>query len=288
MGYVPKFDLLEAKGGPPSEPDAGFKGYVLRNGDFLIYLSLHSLTSSTRRVLKRFYTVNLVVVDRLDRKVLVDMQYRADLGFAAVKLLDGSLRPISKRDAAIRERQESDKEPTKFRSINVLDIDDPDPDYEYRSPILAGVFEELQTSLLCSESANLNNTFSVILKEPSTAIKSQVDKATLVDLGRFLGGTDDARMFYQNPGLYRSLRFADLKFTDKICPEGVSGEFYTDIDGNVVDGPAPTSVRQYFEADFSFTINGRFEVTDPWFGLHNSGVRGFYFNHGYGIDPNEN
>lgn len=172
-----------------------------------------------------------------------------------------------------------------FRSINILDVDNPNPDFQIRNPVLIGQYEVWQTEPMCSKGRTRKKLLNVQLKLPNTGFKALDQPDEIVDLGRSSG-----RKFYKSVGLNRSLKTSDLEFAAKHCPgNGTSGVFYIDPTGTEIrPGPGPTSVRQFVKPGFKGIMNGRFETVDKWTGLHFRGVRGFFADHGYGIDANNN
>lgn len=142
MGYTPKFTYTAWKNNRQDEGDNGFKGYVLRSGDYFLYYSLHGTQSSLRRVSVRFHTINLAIVHVRTKELMVDLQHKADFGFAAVRLKGGkTFRPIFKVDQMIDEMQQAEDQPNNFRAFNILDVDNPNPEFEIRNPIRIGQYE---------------------------------------------------------------------------------------------------------------------------------------------------
>lgn len=285
MNYSPKFTYTSWKNNREMESDHGFKGFVLRSGPYFIYYSLHVMQSQLRRVTERFHTINFAVVDRRTKELLMDIQHKGDFGWAGVRLLGGKrFRAIDAMQEAVR--QDLLSGPNNFRSINIIDENNPNPEFDFaRSQILLGAYEEWQTLPMCMQTSRRTSVFHVVLKLPNTGFKSLAEPNTIVDLGRKLQGR-----FYKNTGLNRSVRFRQLNIGAQFCPAGAAGGFfYTDPDGKEIrPGPSPTSVRQFVKPGFNFVLNGRFEAVDTWTGLHFKGARGFFSDHGYGIDPDRN
>lgn len=284
MNYTPKFTYTSWKNNREMESDRGFKGFVLRSGPYLLYYSLHVAQSSLRRVSVRFHTINFAVVDRKTKELLMDIQHKGDFGWAGVRLLGGkTFRAINPAEAVIE--QELLSGPNNFRSINIIAENSPNPEFFFRSQILIGAYEEWQTLPMCMQTSSRTSIFHVVLKLPNTAFKSLAEPNTIVNLGKKTRGR-----FYRSTGLNRSLRFRRLNIGAQHCPEGAAGGFfYTDQFGKEIrSGPGPNSVRQFVKPGFNFVLNGRYEAVDTWTGLHFKGARGFFSDHGYGIDPDRN
>lgn len=285
MDYKPKFTYTAWKTNRQNEVDTGFKGFVLRIGEYLLYMNLHATQSSLRRVSVSKHTINLAVVHRRTKELFVDIQHKGDFGFAAVRLLGGrTFRPIFPRDVAIAAEQAASRMPQAFRSINVLDPDNPDPAFQIREPVLIGQYEEWQLVPMCARARSRTALLNVGFKLPNTGFKSVAEPDAVTNLGLTIAGR-----FYKSVGLNRSIKANRMVLAQGLCPGGADGYFYTDVDGrNVMDGPGPDRVRQFVKRGFNLTINGRFEVVEPWTGLHTKGARGFFSDHGYGIDADVN
>lgn len=138
---------------------------------------------------------------------------------------------------------------------------------------------------MCSKPNSRNALLNVQLKLPNTGFKALDQPEVVVDLGRKFKGK-----FYKSVGLNRSIKASKLEFAAEHCPgNGTSGVFYTDPKGlEIRPGPGPTSVRQFVKPGFKGVMTGRYETTDSWTGLHFKGARGFFADHGYGIDADNN
>lgn len=280
FGYEPKFNYVSFKNGNDGESNPGFKGFVYETHDHYVYYGLHAQTSGMSRIRNRFHTAHLVIADRRTREVLVDVNHRADYGFQSVRLPRNQFRPISEIDREIQANQTS---VSAFRSIAVIDVNNLNPDYFYRRPVLLGNYEEWQTMLLCCKSANRRHLFRVTFKLPATGIRHVDTPEDRVDLGVSVGGT-----LIKSPNMVRALHLPSIEVSDAHCPGGRNGEFYTDIFGNPAGGPGPNSVRQYIKPGFKATLRGRFEPEEVWVGIHGDNKRGFLVDHGYGINPDVN
>lgn len=283
FGYEPKFDYGAFKNNRQNEPNRGFKGFVFSQGPYWVYYSLHVITSDLLRVTLRLHTITLVVASKSTGEILVDLTQKGDFGFQSVRLADGrSFRPLTPDDVAIQ--QELASGTLMFRSMNVIDANNLNRDFSFRNPLMLGQYEEWQTLPMCTRSNRKKKAVQSTFKTPGTGIKSLTETSTRVDLGRMVNGA-----FYKSTGLFRTLRLPKLTVAASLCPGGASGEFYTDPSGKtVVSGPGPTHVRQYVQPGFSAVFSGKYEPVDQWIGLHSRGARGFFVDHGYGIDPDLN
>lgn len=286
MGYAPKFTYTSWKNGREMEPQRGFKGFVLHLKGYYAYFSLHVVQSSLNRVTTRNHTINFAVVDENTKELLMDIQHKGDFGWTGVRLLNKTeFRPIDKTQESIRDGQLSG--PNNFRSINVFDADNPNPEFDLsRKPMGLGQYEVWQTLPMCMKAKGRNSLFEVVFKTPNTGIKSVRQQGTLVPLGR-PGNSTLAR----SRGLNRSLQFSGLKFGAEYCPDSGTddGVFYTNALGTEIrPGPGPNSVRQFVKPGFKGELNERYEVGNAWSGLHYENTRGFFVDHGYGIDPEQN
>lgn len=284
MGYKPKFTYTAWKNKRMNEADAGFKGFVFRNGDYLVYFNIHVTQSSLRRVGVRFHTINFVVVDRRSKELLMELHQKGDFGFESVLLKNGKFAPINADEQAIKDEQERNDEPENFRSVVVLDPKNPDPDFQFRRPNPIGQYETWQTLPMCAQPKNRLQLFETQFKLPIKGILAVDKTSTPTLLGRELNGK-----LYRSTGLNRSLRGSKMTFAQRLCPDNASGEFYTDVYGKqVLSGPGKNAVRQFIKPGFEMRIDDRYEPIDPWTGLHTNAGRGFFIDHGYGIDPDKN
>lgn len=280
MDYKPKFSYTSRKNNE-METQEGFKGFVLNSGQYLIYFSVHILQSSIRRVTARFHTISFVVVDRNTKKVLMEIQHKGDFGFTGVQLINRSFYPINLEQRGIQAELESG--PDNFRSINIMENNGL---FEQSRGKSLGQYEFWRTLPICMKARNRREGVNIVLKTPNTGIRSMARQGEKVLLGRLLHGK-----MHQSKGLNRELRFKNLQFGAEFCPSSGAkgGYFYTDPTGHQIrPGPGPTSVRQYVEPGFKASLTGKFEIEDPWGGLHRDQARGFFTDHGFGIDPEQN
>lgn len=287
--YRPAFTYTALKDERP-EIDIGFKAFNLRIGNFFFYYIIHVAQSKLRRLRLRDHTVNVVIYDRGSNEVVADFSQKGDFGWQSVRLSDGSYAAFLPVDVAIKQEQDEQGLPEQFRSINVLDIDNPNPAFSFRRPPSIGQYEVWDTLPMCAEPKNRRAMFSVSFKSPNNGIRTLEQPDVETVLGRQVGST-----FFRNVGLNRSIRVSKMKFSSSFCPidpasgAAASGVFYTDASGQtVLPGPGPNAVRQFFKPGFTLEVNGRYELVDRNSGEHRRGSKGFYADHSYGIDPENN
>lgn len=252
-----------------------------------------------RRVTARVHTIQLVIANATTKEILVNIAHKGDFGWQSVRLSNfNSFRALTPADQAIRDQQDSAKSGRKMRSIPVFD--DNGGAFQSRNPKILGQYEEWQTMPICAKrekAARPQDNFRVILKEPVTGIKSITEQSVRVNMGMCIPGSiprgteckETTRTFLYNPGVIRALFVLDIKIADSLCPDSKKGVFYTDVTASrTFAGPGPTHVRQYIKPGFSTILSGRFEPIEPWVGLHGYYGRGFFHDHGYGINPLEN
>lgn len=283
MGYAPKFDYAAWKNGRESESDAGFKSFVVQQGDYMFYYALHVQASSLRRMTEQYHTVTIAITHTKTKELMYEVTHKADFGFLAARGKSVDFVPLSKDDADMMEEQKEKWVRRRFRSVNVIDEGNLDPRFRYRPDPIEGVYEEWVTMPVCAWGPPFGEII-VDLKTPGTGIKSENKEDEAVLLGRFS----------RNAGQARRMRMKEVEFSGKHCMfentnETVSGYFYTDPRGeNLVAGPGRGAIRQYAREGFSLKVSGIFEVAELGLGLHANGVMGFFTDHGYGLDPEQN
>lgn len=289
LGYRPTFTYTAFKNNEV-ERDQGFKGFTLRIGSYYFYYSIHVEQSSLRRVTVRNHTVGVVIYDRRSKEVVADFAHKGDFGWQSVRLNDGDYAAFLEEDVAIKARQDAEGLPEVFRSINVLIPGSPNPAFAHRRPPSIGQYEVWDTLPICAQPKNRRAMLSASFRLPNTGIRTLEEPDVVTTLGLDVGGT-----FIKNVGLNRALRVSKMKFSAEFCPTdpgtgaAASGVFYTDASGaNVVAGPGPGALRQFFKPGFTLEVNGRFEVVDPTSGEYRRGSRGFFTDHSYGVDPTKN
>lgn len=295
MNYSPKFGYTAWKNGREKEPHNGFKGVVFKSENFLIYFSLHAHTSSLRRISKRIHTITLVVVDADTKELLVEITHKAFFGFLATRGKKESFIPLTAEDKKIMEELKMDNWSRNKRSVNVIDLDNLNPDYEYhepRSSILRGRYEDWTTKPLCGGPGRYGMV-TVDFVNPSTGIKSVTEMDTKVLLGFNYG-----KEFIRNDGSSRLIAFHDFRMSEDDCVfklkdikrgMSVDGTFYTDAYGQqIVRGPGPSSVRQFIKPGFEMKLSGMYRPIDVWVGMFEEDADGRFTSYGFGLDPDEN
>lgn len=287
---MPAFTYTALKNAEEMETDEGFKGFTVRVGQYYFYYSIHVHQSQLRRLSIRNHTINIVIYDRSADEIVADFSHKGDFGFESVKLSDGSFAPFTPEGTQIRDFQKANGLPNKFRSINVIDLDNLDEGFSYRKPPIIGQYEFWETLPMCAKPKNSRAMLSTVFKRPNIGIRTVANLDHIVFLGLPTAGK-----FYRNLGLNRSFRVGKMQFGQEFCPldpatsQAASGVFYTNPAGDMVlPGPGPNAVRQYFKEGFKIVLSGRFEVVDRDSGEHQKGARGFFLDHGYGIDPDKN
>lgn len=272
------YDYTAFKNDRQLESNAGFKGFIFSFGKYWVYFNLHVQASQLRRVFVRFHTMNIVIAEKKSNKIVADLRFKADFGFVAVQTSKRKLFPINDANKRIRQTQKV----TRFRTINMLNLKNPNTHFLLKfKDLMRGVYEEWQTLPICTESANPKRAVQFTLKTPGTGILSLSTPNKPVFLGRTF-----RRNFYRSLNLYRTVKFRQVTIADTFCPERKNGVFYTDPTGKkVVGGPGRNAVRQYIQPGFRLHLTGKHEVTDPWNGIYTNNKKGFFRDHGYGLDP---
>ena len=286
MGYVPKYTYTSFKNGAEDESDAGFKGFVWPQGDFMVFYSIHAQASSLRRINERFHTIVVAITHAKTKELMYEFSQKGDFGFRAARgKVKNTFVPFDQDDADMQLAQDLDKgNPRRMRSFNVIDEGNLDKRFEYRRDVLEGVYEEWQTLPKCA-SAPPYGSVIIDLKSPGTGVKSTTKLDEMVRLERTT----------RNNGAARSIRVAvPIVFSGAHCnftnsAEPVSGYFYTDPKGEtLLSGPGPNAVRQYAKEGFSLSVSGVFEPVELGLGLHVNKGLGFFYDHGFGINPDKN
>lgn len=290
MRYKPMFGYTALKNYDMDEPNQGFKGYLFHVKKYLIYVNLHSQLSNIRRVHTRFHTMNIVVTERgVSKKILMDLRYKADFGFEAVKIADNSFIPLNEDEKAIKDAQSV----VQFKSINVLDIANMDTTLKFKKPYTQGVYEEWISLPMCAKAKSKKRSFQFTFKRPNTGILSVAQPDTEVKLFAPYDGKEGGTYYdyvVNSTNLYRSIRFAKVNFDEALCQfdprmYNSTGEFYTNPNASVIlPGPGPNAVRQFIEPGFKLYLNGKYETAEHWSGLYEKQSRGFFINPGFGID----
>lgn len=268
------------------ESQEGFKGMVGDCGDHLIYYNLHVQASKLRRMTVRFHTIEMVVVDAQTHEVLFHVRHKGDFGFLSARRVgkNGFL-PLNAIDEEIERAQGNG--PRLTRAVNVIRVEDLDPDVYYRAQgTLVGAYEEWATVPICARVPG-KGAVKVDVETPPTGISSKNELDDRVILGRQYGDK-----FRRNDAINRSYRFKRFRVEAELCDFGGAmpqGYFYTDVNGTTLkNGPGPDAVRQYIKPGFKFEVSAKFETMDQWLGLHTKDALGFLRDHGFGVDPEVN
>lgn len=295
MGYAPKYGYTAWKNNREVESNQGFKNFVFRYGEFMVYFGIHVQTSHLRRVYESHHTINLVITRASTKEVLVEITHKGDYGFIATRKRGGGFFPFTVADAALLRRQESRDYPSRRRSVNVIDESNLDYRFAYRSSLRSlGLYEDWTTQPICSTNGMYGGGhISVDVTTSATGIKSLSQKNVAVILG-----TVRNAKFFRSTGIQRIIRFqsyvisyASCMFTlaDIFGGQSRNGVFYTDSYGKTLrNGPGRNHIRQYIKPGFRLEINGKFHVQEPWLGVHGKDDGGFMVDLGFGIDPSKN
>lgn len=284
MGYEPSFEYTAMKNSFEREAHPGFKGFVFPMGRFKVYFSIHAQTSKLRRISERYHTTVIAIVDEKG-KLMAELCQKADFGFLSARGGRGvgfvPLRPIDKQIMASQNLNFGEK---RLRSVNVINKYRLDRRFRYQRQkvnLMKGVYEAWITGVMCGLPKR-GGEMTVDIKNPLTGIKSAYKTGTMIKLHKET----------QNVGLFRSIKM-DVQMGIEHCKfknGGVKGGvFYTDPRGEkLVKGPGPRALRQYIHPDFKARLHGKFEVTELGLGMYKDGARGFWSDHGYGIDVKNN
>lgn len=132
MGYEPKYGYLARKNNRENESHEGFKGFVFRVGRYYVYYGIHAHLSTQRRFTARFHTVVLAVTDSKTKRLLVELGFKGDFGFAAARKRGGNYVPLSKYDV-VMDRKACRRCPRFMRMVNVINPYRLDRLFSYRS-----------------------------------------------------------------------------------------------------------------------------------------------------------
>lgn len=286
MGYKPKFGLVAWKNDREFETDAGFKSFVFQSGDYMVYFNIHAQTSVLRRVKEQYHTISIAVTHARTQKLMLELMHKADYGFLGARgNKPGEVIPASREDAAMQLAQQSKDVRNRFRTVNVIDVNNPDPRFDYRRELTLGGYEKWVTMPICADGPPFGEIV-VDIKTPSSGIKSFSQQDVLVKLG---GPT------WRNVGTSRSIQFKRLEFSAKHCKfentdEAVSGYFYTDSLGKtLLSGPGKGAIRQFISPGFEITLSGIYGVAELALGMHMLGYPdGHFTDYGFGLSPEVN
>lgn len=291
MNYYPKYGLTEHKRQNGAiEPHNGFKDMVADSGILRWYISAHIQTSSLRRVSARHHTVTMVVLNRATKQIVLELSVKADFGFVAARKAGDNNRFIamtSEGAEMFSAQMQTIPFRRSMRSMNFINLLGLDERLLYQKPIMLGTYEEWICNLLCTGSPRRGElTFDT--EDPITAAKDASGEEKLF-LGRQTAGG-----FLRHVGIRRTVRARNLRVSLNKCRETLGSEFdggvfYTDAYGTELrNGPGPNNVRQFIRPGFNAGLSGKFQPTGPWLGLHRDGVKMFFEDVGFGVDPKEN
>lgn len=286
MGYKPKFDLTAYKNDREDESDAGFKSFVFQSGSYMVYFNVHAQTSNLRRITEAYHTIAIAITDAKTKELMLELSHKADYGFLGGRGKSaGEVIPLSKKDAEMQEKQKSKNVKRRFRAVNVVDVNNPDPRFGYARSLTLGGYEKWVTMPICADGPPFGEIL-VDLKTPVTGIKSYKHMDVKVNLGNSQ---------WRNVGTQRSIHFKRLQFSQKHCKflntnEPVSGYFYTDAKGTtLLQGPGKKAIRQFIRDGFEIEMSGVYGVFELWLGLHMQGYPdGHFKDSGFGLDPDMN
>ena len=211
---------------------------------------------------------------------MLELTHKADFGFLSAR---GKGRenfiPLRSSDVKLREKMMEERRP-KFRSVNVINPNNPDPRFSYRPKMFEGVYEAWQTIPICS-SVGPNGGIQVDIRTPSSGIKSVKRREYVA-----MRVADNRR----NVGLSRALRVRTLSLGAEYCSfETEGGNFYTNADGTeLFSGPGRGRIKQFIKPGFNVMIHGRFEPVEAGLGLHGDVSQQEFWDHGFGMNPDMN
>lgn len=286
MGYKPKYGYTELKNTGGIESDPGFKDFVFYYGNLIVYISIHAQTSSLRRVSQRHHTVTIVMKHRNTGELLAEVTSKGDFGFQSARRAgpDNNFVPLT-NEGHMMKREQTRQRPylRHFRSINVIDMRNPDPRFRYSYPMSMGTYEEWVVVPSCTTTVE-GGELTLDIQDPITGIPS-VNNMSPVWLGRRTGPDG----FMKNTGLKRTLQVRHLKLSASRCGFGEDfkgGHFYSNpYLTELRDGPGRDSVKQYIKPGFVGNIYGLWRPGGRWLGLHSPRVKSFFTDRGYGINP---
>lgn len=298
MGYAPKFEYTAYKNNREDENHHGFKGMVLRVGEYFMYWSIHAQTSNLLRTQVRLHTITLAVTNATTKELLVEVSHKGFFGFLAVRAPPPKgFIPLTPEEEKIRDELHANNFAKNKRSINAICRDDLNPNYLYRRPeknLLRGQYEDWTTGPLCAEPGH-RGMIRVDFTNPITGFKSVEERDEKV----LLGG-NSGRTFIRNDGSSRIVILSNFLLSEDNCMFKLAnikgghydnGVFYTDVTGTtIVDGPGETSIRQFLKPGFELKLDGVgvFQAESSWLGLFEKGARRGLSSYGFPVDPDIN
>lgn len=241
----------------------------------------------------------------------MNIHYKADFGYNAVRPkvnAKNAFIPVNARETAIKNMLPAGGK-RNFRSINIIDrrpqvLRELMKKFNIRKES-QGNYEEWRTVPICTNPKKDGDSgVRTVLKYPGLAAKSVALRSSQsTQLHLMIKG-----VLYRSVNLERIILASELEIAEKHCPDGGTGEFFTDKWGKKLDGDGPRAIKQFIRKGFSLTLDGRWEPIDPWQGIYGEGDgvgcgkgdgsgdrnsenfldQGFFVNLGYGVDPDSN
>lgn len=292
MNYAPKFGYTPWKNGREEESHEGFKCTVFRGGEHYICFCIHAQTSSMRRVYTRSHSIIFVVVDAETKNVLAEVTHKGFFGFTGTRKKGGGFVGITEMEETMQQSLRENGWASNKRSVNVIDVDNLNPSYEYNDDLLRGRYEEWTTNTICSARGR-RGMLNMDMRNPATGIVSAERANKSVYLGFERG-----EKFIRHDGSSRLVHMREFQFGEEHCVfplrdifggRSVNGTFYTDASGKqLVSGPGEGHIRQYVMPGFKLEISGHYDMVDPWGGELVLDADSGQSSDGYGLNPNVN
>ncbi|KAI0561690.1 hypothetical protein FGB62_74g18 [Gracilaria domingensis] len=228
------------------------------------------------------------------KELLADVTHKGFFGFTGTRALGGGFVGLTNEEEEMRNELWDNDRASNKRSVNVINLNDLNPNYAYNEEgIIRGRYEEWTTNPICS-GAGRSGMVTMDIRNPITGIVSSTKSDESVSLGSEKNG-----VLTRHDGSSRLMRIRDFAFGDSHCQfasdtgddRPADGTFYTDASGRtLMSGPSETSVRQFVKRGFGMEMDGvsRYIVTDPWGGELAAGLSPGQSSDGYGLDPNVN
>ncbi|CAN8076345.1 unnamed protein product [Agarophyton chilense] len=292
MNYAPKFGYTPWKNENEDESHEGFKCAVFRSGAYYVCFCIHAQTSSVRRIGLRSHSIIFVVTDAATKELLVEVTHKGYFGFTGVRKRGGGFMGLTADEEDRRLALRADGHSTNKRSVNVIDVNALNPEYEYNDDLMRGRYEEWTTNAICSGHGH-DGMLNMDIRNPITGIVSSARADEKVNLGSMKDGT-----LLRHDGSSKLVHFRDFQFGEDYCifnlrdihgGRSVNGTFYTDPTGKkLMSGPGKSNLRQFVKPGFKFQMTGHYDVVDPWGGELILDADAGQSSNGYGLDPNVN
>lgn len=295
MGYWPRLGYVAYKNNDEPESHNGFKGLMMRVKGHIFYYSVHAQLSQTRRFTARHHTVVIAVVVEATKELVMEMGYKGDFGFAAVRKNPKGLLSVNAQDELIRTELKAMGNQGK-RTVNVINPANLNPDHLYKpgTSLLKGRYEIWVLQPLCVNEAKKKKNIVVDFKNAATALKES-GSTEVQKLGR---ATQDHVVYEKFNSIKRDFKTDNIEIGAAFCkytqPLPADGVFYTDKLGtSLVPKPPPNTASnialpQFVKPGFSLKIIGRYMAVDTWVGMHIKGFKGRMSDAGRAIIPEEN